>query len=99
MIDLSTSDRQTLSAILKEFLANGEKVWAFGSRVKGTARPWSDIDLVIEGENAMPTADYYRLQDALEESELSIRVDVLDWYRLSDEFRAQIDQSKVPFDY
>jgi len=44
-IDLTTEQRKTLSDLLRRFLP-GVAVWAYGSRVKWTARPNSDLDLV-----------------------------------------------------
>jgi type I restriction enzyme S subunit len=32
----------------------GYEVWAFGSRAKWTAKPYSDLDLVIISDRALP---------------------------------------------
>ncbi|MFC6671932.1 hypothetical protein [Marinobacterium aestuariivivens] len=47
----------------------------------------------------MPLPDYYRLQDAFEESEISVKVDLLDWHRISEDFRALIERAKEPVEY
>ena len=44
-IDITTAQRKTLLALLRHFIP-GAAVWAYGSRVKWTARPNSDLDLV-----------------------------------------------------
>lgn len=91
MIDL---DERQLSAV-KELLAlhvPGFEVRLFGSRARGTARRYSDIDLVIIGNQPVPEHMMSQLRDAFAESDLPCRVDVLDWQVISPEFRAAIAQ-------
>ncbi|VAW55620.1 Type I restriction-modification system, specificity subunit S, partial [hydrothermal vent metagenome] len=49
-------------------------------------------DLVLKGQSKVPQKKYFQLQDALEESDLPIKVDVLDWHRITPEFRANIEK-------
>ena len=70
----------------------GVPIWVFGSRVKGTAKPYSDLDLVIVDDQKIPQKCYYQIQDAFEESTLPYRVDVLDWHRISPSFRQVIQE-------
>jgi len=71
------------------------EVWAFGSRVKGAAKPYSDLDLAIITQQALPLSVLGALTDAFAESDLPWRVDVVDWACTSDPFRAIIEQQKV----
>lgn len=89
MIDLSTEQLETVKQIL-ETLGGGHEVWAYGSRVKGDARKYSDLDLVIKGPQRIEQDVLFRLKDAFEASDLPFRVDVLDWSRASDEFKKRI---------
>ncbi len=77
--------------ILRQLVPHTE-VRAFGSRVSGTSRVHSDLDLVIIDTQKLPQALYYQLQEAFMESELPIRVDVLDWHRITPEFRKNIEK-------
>ena len=45
-IDLSQSDWQEVHNILKKNIPEFE-VWAFGSRVKWTAKEYSDLDIAV----------------------------------------------------
>ncbi len=85
-------------AIVKDILAQhlpGREVWAFGSRVKGTAKPHSDLDLVVMGDVPMGLALAAELAEAFDESDLPWRVDVVDWATTGEAFRALMAQNKV----
>lgn len=81
--------------ILHAFLPQGTQVDAFGSRVSGTFKKWSDLDLAIRGAQALPLSTLASLAEAFEESELPWKVDLVDRHTISDEFARIIDQSRV----
>lgn len=64
-----------LAVIFKNF-PTIERVVLFGSRAKGTHKPGSDVDLVIDGAE-VNTSTLLRLQSALENSDLPYFFDVL----------------------
>jgi len=76
--------------ILIEFLPDGE-VWAFGSRVAGAAKPFSDLDLVIVAPSPIPVRRLALLASAFEESDLPIKVDIAELGSLSPTLRADIE--------
>jgi len=96
MIDIKERHLTMVKKIIQQLIP-GIPVWIFGSRVKGTAKPYSDLDLVIVGPQQIPQQLYYQIKDAMEESDLPYRVDVLDWYRISPEFREVIQKNHVVF--
>ena len=57
--------------------APGREVRAFGSRVAGGNRPFSDLDIAICGDEPLDDSALFRLREALEESDLPINVDVV----------------------
>jgi len=91
MLELSPEQLETVRRLLAEQVP-GIEVRAFGSRVKGTAKKYSDLDLVVMGKEQLPQEVLFRLQDVFEESELPIRIDVLDWHRITPGFRAMIER-------
>lgn len=91
MFELSPEQLETVRRLLAEQVP-GIEVRAFGSRVKGTAKKYSDLDLVVMGKEQLPQEVLFRLQDVFEESELPIRIDVLDWHRITPGFRAMIER-------
>jgi predicted nucleotidyltransferase len=96
MIDLEPRHRAMIAEILARRVPSYE-VRVFGSRVTGTAKPYSDLDLTIQGPGKLPRSILYGLRDDFEDSDLPFRVDVLDWNRLSAEFQRAIQSQNFPF--
>ena len=91
MIDASPQDLTTVKRILAKHLPECE-VRAFGSRVSWTAKPYSDLDLVVLGPKKLSRKVLILIKSAFEESAIPITVDVLDWHRISPEFRENIEK-------
>jgi type I restriction enzyme S subunit len=92
MIDLRPELLAMVSTILKEQVPDYE-VRAFGSRVSWTAKEHSDLDLVVRGKRRLTLKKLAAIKEAFEESELPIRVDVLDWHGISESFRKVIERN------
>ncbi len=89
MIDLNPKHLKTIQYILTEYIPEYE-VRAFGSRVKWTAKDYSDLDLAVVGSKSLSIRQERRLKAAFEESNLPFRVDVLDWQSISEGFKKVI---------
>ena len=63
------------------------RLFLFGSRARGTARPASDIDLGIEGPSPVPYATLAAIREGLEEAPILHSVDVVDFRRVPRKFR------------
>jgi type I restriction enzyme S subunit len=73
-------------AILRNLVPH-RTVWAFGSRARFTAKPYSDLDLVILGDQALSLEEMADLNEAFSESDLTYKVDVVDWFSASEAFK------------
>ena len=71
------------------------EVWAFGSRVTGSAKEFSDLDLVVIGEKPLSIAVHANLVDDFSESDLPYKVDVIDWATTDTAFRQSIQRISV----
>ncbi len=91
MIDLPSGQLLLVKKILSERVPRCE-VRAFGSRITRNAKAWSDLDLAVVGSEKLDAHLLYDLREAFEESDLPVRVDVLDWYAISPEFQAVIGE-------
>ncbi|MBS0981438.1 nucleotidyltransferase domain-containing protein [Acetobacter thailandicus] len=76
-IDITPEERAIVLRILNETVPDRE-VRAFGSRVTGKAKPFSDLDLAIMGDEPLPLETRARLEETFSESELPWKVDILD---------------------
>ncbi|MSU51589.1 MAG: nucleotidyltransferase domain-containing protein [Opitutus sp.] len=75
-----------------------EEVWAFGSRVNGTAHAASDLDLVVRHPadlNVRQGSGFWELKEAFSESNLPFLVDLLDWAALPPTFWPSISEHHV----
>jgi len=76
--------------IVREILRRhvpGREVWAFGSRVKGKARTFSDLDLAVLGDQPLALSVRADLAEDFSESDLPFKVDIVDWATTSERFR------------
>ena len=94
MIDLSPHHLETVKQILRDHVPD-RKVKAFGSRATWTAMDYSDLDLLVLGDSELDGTTLSRLNEAFEESDLPMCVDVVDWHGISPEFRKLIEPSCV----
>lgn len=90
MISIPYNDIEIINKILSDNIKSG-KVYAFGSRYKWTNRDFSDLDLAIDINRKMSINEIENLKYDFEESNLSYRVDVIDYNNISKEFKRIID--------
>ena len=90
MISIPYNDIETINKILSYNIKSG-KVYAFGSRYKCTNRKFSDLDLAIDLNRKMSINEIENLKYDFEESNLSYRVDIIDYNNISEEFKQIID--------
>jgi len=93
-LDVRPDHLEMVRAILRRRVPERE-VWAFGSRVEGSARKTSDLDLCVVGETPMSYETSARLRHDFSESDIPYAIDVVDWATTSESFREIIRRDKV----
>ena len=88
-LDIRPDHLEMVRAIVQQYLPQA-CVWAFGSRVKGTARKTSDLDLCVDNKAPLSFEALATLRDAFSESNIPYKVDIVDWQTVDDSFRAII---------
>ena len=85
MIDLEKKYIDFIKKAISDNL-NVYKIYIFGSRVKGKAKKYSDIDLAIEAKELTPEIKS-KLDFIFESSLLPYEVDIIDLNNISESFR------------
>ncbi|WP_338332701.1 nucleotidyltransferase domain-containing protein [Acetobacter sp. LMG 32666] len=93
-IDITPEERAIVLRILNEIVPDRE-VRAFGSRVTGKAKPFSDLDLAIMGDDPLPLEIRARLEEAFSESDLPWKVDILDQFSSDKTFQGLINPVSI----
>jgi predicted nucleotidyltransferase len=91
---VSSEELKSIRTILQQLVPNAAVV-AFGSRIRGTHAPYSDLDLAIDSGEPLELSTLAKLTDAFSDSQIPYKVDIVDVHRISEEFRSIIKQHLV----
>lgn len=83
------SVNKAVKETVSKYLPKGYQVFVFGSRAKGQARRWSDVDVGILGGERVPLSALGLINEELENSDIPFKVDVVDFSRVSKGFREE----------
>lgn len=72
-------------------------VYLFGSRARGDHRLASDIDLALQARRPLSRVKLSALRDALEESRVPLRVEVVDLSTVDAAFRKRVLAEALPW--
>lgn len=89
VLSLTALELALVREVLDRFVPDRE-VWAFGSRVTGEAKPHSDLDLALLGDSPLSLSQRADLEEAFSTSDLTFKVDLVDWTSISPAFRERI---------
>lgn len=92
---LSADELAVVKAILVRYVPEAS-VWVFGSRATGKAKKYSDLDLCIKANQALALDVMSAMAEDFSESDLPWKVDIVDWFSVSDSFKAIIERDRVP---
>ncbi len=85
-----------VKAIVEEALAGQRaSVYLFGSWATGRRRRGSDIDIAVDAPAPLPPGVMARLREALEESTVPYRVDVVELVETSADFRERVRREGI----
>ncbi len=97
LLDLSPEDFAIVADILRTHVPD-RPVFIFGSRATGKSRRRSDLDLAVGGDTPLNLSQRADLSCAFDESDLPIRVDVVDLAEATGIFRQRIESEWIPFE-
>lgn len=93
--DLDSKSLEMITQILLEHVPKA-KAWLFGSRATGHAKPFSDVDILIDVGLPLSIQQLASLNTAFDESLLPYKVDIADARSISDTFKNAIDDQLIP---
>jgi len=85
-------DRECIVSLAQKTLKHPSRLWAYGSRVSGEAHETSDLDLVIVSNDGkkIDIDEFLTFKEELQNSNIPILIQVLDWNRIPESFHANI---------
>jgi predicted nucleotidyltransferase len=90
-LDIRDDHAAILRRILRDHLPAGARALVFGSRAHGGARQYSDLDLALEWDRPLGLDLMSQIAEALSESDLPYKVDIVDLALVDPAFRARIE--------
>ncbi len=85
MIDLEQKYLNFIKTTINSYLNNSE-IYIFGSRARGDAKKYSDIDIAIKSKDLTPQITE-KLKYIFENSTLPYEVDIVDLNNISENFK------------
>ena len=93
-MQLTPTQLQLITNILKSRLPQENKAFLFGSRAKNSAREFSDVDICISG-SPLDLKTMAQLKEQFSESDLPYFVDIVLEEKISPEFRTLIKNEMI----
>lgn len=95
VFDIEERHLGIVKKILKELVPEST-VYVFGSRAKGDAKPYSDLDLAIDLKGKkLDLSMLAKLNSAFEETTIPYKIDIVDLKSISNEFKNNIKADLV----
>jgi predicted nucleotidyltransferase len=98
VLDMREEHVRIVCDVLSTLLPKDARAYVFGSRASGGARRYSDLDLALEWSRPLGLDVLGEIAEALSESDLPYKVDIVDLATVTPAFRASIAGSWLPFD-
>jgi|KBSMisStandDraft_5_1062788.scaffolds.fasta_scaffold3582119_1 predicted nucleotidyltransferase len=99
-LDVRAEHLAMVREVLRVHLPPGARAVVFGSRAHGGARQYSDLDLALEWDRPLGLDLMGEIAEALSESDLPYKVDLVDLALVDPPFRARVaaDGIALPVD-
>ncbi len=94
-MNLTDDQRETVVSAIRQYLPLEVDIFFFGSRVDGTARKSSDLDVLLKGSAEIPLGAIALIRERLENSDLPFSVDLLDYRTCSPQMLENIAGTMV----
>jgi predicted nucleotidyltransferase len=97
VLGVSSAEQEIISTILAPYRQD-YRFYYYGSRVKGTFEPTSDLDILIKGQTAMPLSVLADIKEQFDQSRLPYVVNFSDYHNISADFYRHIEKDLILYD-
>ena len=94
LVDLRSDHWKVIRDLLQIYVPD-RRVLAFGSRATWTAKEYSDLDLVVLGDEPLTHEVFAALSEGFQDSELPFKVDLVEWSQIDEKLRSVIRRDGV----
>lgn len=94
-MDLTKEETDIVIAAIRQHLPKDVEVYFFGSRVDGTSHKGSDLDVLIKWSSRVDLGQLSLAKEAIEESNILFKVDIVDYHRCSEQMIKNISKNIV----
>ncbi len=98
-LDLSHAELTIVRDILRAHLPLGCNAYVSGSRATASARRYSDLDLALESDRPLSLDTLGEITEAVSDSDLPYKVDVIDLRSVDPAFRARIEPDMIALSF
>ena len=95
---LSDGDKDFVLELLRKHLPAGTRVFFFGSRIRGDAKTYSDLDVAVDDSSPLDLRIRESILEDFAQSELTYKVDLSDFQLCDADFQKLILKSGVVFE-
>jgi uncharacterized protein len=81
--------------VIEPLKAEGAEVFIYGSRARGDYQKFSDIDILYREKTPIAPKQIAKIKLELEEGTLPVKVDLVNWLELADEYKPIVEKEKV----
>lgn len=71
------------------------KIILFGSRARGTASKWSDIDIALDGGKPLPSVKVDEIKSVLQATNIPYKIEIVDFHMVTEQMKEAILQEGI----
>ena len=71
------------------------KIILFGSRARGTASKWSDIDIALDGGKPLSNIKVDEIKSVLQATNIPYKIEVVDFHMVSNQMKQSIQKEGI----
>ena len=89
MTGIDKKDQTKIIRVIEALIPEA-KIYLFGSRARSTHQDRADIDIAIDAGKRLERVDVGEIRDMLNESNISLKIDVVDLHNIPEEMKTAI---------